>query len=77
MATQRGEVREGWLERQGTGLREGARHEFETSPARRRLPARLFLREDEWHEKEANQREDGERPELAHQQKPTGLELLT
>jgi len=77
MDSQRRQEPRGWLERQGTGLRESARHEFETAPARRRLPARLFLCEDEWHEKEANQREDGERSKLAHQQKPTGLELLT
>ena len=67
MAEERGQVREGWLERKGSGLRESARHEFETAPARRRLPARLFLCEDEWNEKEVDQRKDGQRPKFAHQ----------
>jgi len=66
MAEERGQVREGRLERQRSSLCKSARHEFETAPARRRLPARLFLCEDEWHEKEANQREDGKRSELTH-----------
>lgn len=76
MAAQRGEVREGRLERQGSGLRESARHEFESAPARRRLPARLFLREDVWDEEKTDEREDGQRPELADQQEPAGVELL-
>ena len=56
-----------WPERQGAGLRESARHEFETSPAGRRQQARLLLRKDEWDEEKTYQREDGKRPELAHQ----------
>jgi len=64
MAEERGQVREGRLERQRSGLRESARHEFETAPARRRLPARLFLCEDEWNEKEADLRQDRQRPKL-------------
>jgi hypothetical protein len=68
MAEERGQVREGRLERQGSGLRESARHEFETAPARRRLPARLFLCEDEWHEKEADLRKDRQRSRLTNQQ---------
>ena len=79
MAAQRGEVREGRLERQGAGvLQQGkprqARPEGPT--ARGRLPARLFLREDVWDEEKTDEREDGQRPELADQQEPAGVELL-
>jgi len=77
MAEERRQVREGRLERQGSGLRESARHELETSPAGRRLTARLLLCKDEWYEEEADQRKDGQRPKLTDQQKPTGVELLT
>jgi len=77
MAEERGQVREGRLERQRSRLCESARHEFETSPAGRRLPARFFLRKDEWDEEEIDKREDGQRPGLTDQQKPTGVELLT
>jgi hypothetical protein len=59
MDAKRGEEPEWWLKCQGTGLRKKARHEFETAPARRRLPARLFLCEDGRYEKEVNEREDG------------------
>jgi hypothetical protein len=59
MAEERRQIGEGWLKCQGSGLREKARHEFETAPARRRLPARLFLCEDDWDEKEADERENG------------------
>jgi len=52
MAEERRQESQGWLECQGTRLREKARHELETSPARRRLPARLFLCEDGRDEKE-------------------------
>jgi hypothetical protein len=76
MDSQRGQVREGRLERQGSGLRESARYEFETAPARRRLKARLFLCADVWDEKETNERKDGQRPGFSDQQEPTGLELL-
>jgi hypothetical protein len=65
MAEKRGEESQGWLECQGASLSQKARYELETSPARRRLPARLFLCEDERHEKEVNKRKDGKRPELA------------
>ena len=67
MAEERGQEPQGRLERQGSGLRESARHEFETAPARRRLPARLFLCEDEWNEKEAHQCKDSQRPGLTDQ----------
>ena len=77
MAEERGQIREGRLERQGSGLRESARYELETSPAGRRLTARLFLCKDEWHEEEANLCQDSQRPELTYQQEPTGVELLT
>ena len=77
MATQGRQEPQRRLERQGARLCQKAGHELETSSAGRRQQARLFLRSDEWHEKEANQREDGQGPEQSYQQKPTGLELLT
>ena len=64
MATQRRQVRKGWLERQGASLREKARDELETAATRRRLKARLFLCKNEWDEKEIDIRKNGERPEL-------------
>ena len=67
MAEERGKIREGRFKRQGSGLRESARYELETSPAGRRLTARLLLCKDEWHEEEAYKREDGKRPELTDQ----------
>jgi hypothetical protein len=77
MAEERRQVREGRLERQRPSLRESARYELEGSPARRRLTPRLFLRADEWNEKETHQCKDSQRSELAYQQEPTGVELLT
>ena len=67
MAEERRQEPKGWLECQGSRLREKARHELETSPAGRRLTPRLFLRKDDWHEEEIDEREDGQRPELADQ----------
>jgi hypothetical protein len=67
MAEERGKESDWWLECQGTRLRQKARYEFETSPAGRRLTPRLFLRKDDWHEKEIDEREDGQRPKLTHQ----------
>jgi len=70
MATQRGEVREGWLERQGTGfLQRGQprKTRIETSSTRGRLTARLFLCKDDWYEEKVDQRKDGKRSELSHQ----------
>jgi len=64
MDTQRRQVREGWLERQGASLREKARDELETAATRGRLKARLFLRPYEWDEKEIDIRKNSERPEL-------------
>ena len=65
-----------WPKRQGAGVREKTRYEFETSPAGRRQQARLLLRKDEWDEEKTYQREDGERPQLTYKQVPAGLELL-
>jgi hypothetical protein len=76
MDSQRRQEPRGRLERQGESLGKKARHELETSPARRRQQARLLLRKDDWDEEETYQREDGERPELSYQQKPEGLEVL-
>jgi len=56
------------LERQGAGLCEKGRHEFEASPAGRRQQARLFLCKNVWNEEEAYQRENRQRPELTYQQ---------
>ena len=64
MATQRGEVREGRLERQRTGFLQCSQSRqagAEASSTRGRLTARLLLRKDEWHEEEANQRKDSQR----------------
>ena len=79
MATQRGEVREGRLERQGPGLlQQGKPREAgaEAPSTRGRQTPRLFLRPYGRHEEEADRREGQERPELPHKQKPSGLELL-
>ena len=54
----------GRLERQGAGLREGARHEFETSSTRGRQQARLFLCEDGRSQKEEYERQDRKRPQF-------------
>jgi len=64
MATQRRQIREGRLERQGASLCEERRAQLETTATRRRIKARLFLRKDEWDEKEIDIRKDSERPEL-------------
>ena len=67
MATQRGEVREGRFERQGAGvLQQGEPRQArpEGSTARGRLPARLFLREDEWDEKKVDQRKNRKRSQF-------------
>ena len=79
MATQRGQVRKGRLECQGAGvLQQGEPRQarLEGSTARGRLTPRLFLRKNVWDEKETDERENGQRPELADQQKPAGVELL-
>jgi hypothetical protein len=64
MATQRRQIREGWLECQGASLREKARDELETAATRRRIKARLFLRSHDGDEKEIDIRKNSERPEL-------------
>jgi len=76
MAAQRGQIREGRLERQGTGLCESARHELETAPARRWKPSRLFLRQNDWIKEEVDERQNSKRSKLTDQQKPAGVELL-
>ena len=76
MAEERRQVREGRFKRQGTSLRESARYELEGSPARRRLPARLFLCEDGRDEKEANECKDSQRSGFTHQESFEGMELL-
>jgi hypothetical protein len=51
-------------ERQGPSLCEERRAQLETTSTRGRLKARLFLRKDEWNEKEVNILRNSERPEL-------------
>jgi hypothetical protein len=63
MAEERGQVREGWLERQRESLRESARHELETSPAGRRRKEEVFLRTYVRDEKEVNVGKNSERSE--------------
>jgi hypothetical protein len=64
MATQRRQIREGWLERQGASLREKARDELETAATRRRIKKRLILRQNVRHEEKIDIRKNSERPEL-------------
>jgi hypothetical protein len=64
MDKERGQVREGRLERKRSRLCEGPRDESKAATTRGRLKARLFLREDEWHEEKVNLREDRERSKL-------------
>jgi hypothetical protein len=52
------------LERQGASICETRRAQLETTSTRGRLKARLFLRKDEWNEKEIDIRKNSERPEL-------------
>jgi hypothetical protein len=52
------------LERQGASICETRRAQLETTSTRGRLKARLFLRKDEWNEKEVNILKNSERPEL-------------
>jgi hypothetical protein len=63
MAEERGKESQWWFERQGTGLRESARHELETSPAGRRLKEEVVLRTYVRDEKEVNVGKNGERSE--------------
>jgi len=67
MAEERGQEPKWWLERQGPGFlqrRQSGETRIKAPSTRGRLKARLFLREDEWNEEEADQREDRERPKL-------------
>ena len=80
MAEERRQVREGRLERQGPCFlqqSQSGQAGIESAPTRGRVPARLLLRSNEWHEEEINKRKNGERSEFTYQQKPTGVELLT
>jgi hypothetical protein len=52
----------GWAEREGEGFlqrSEPRKTRLEAAPTRRRLPARFFLREDDWAKEEADFSEDG------------------
>jgi len=52
----------GWVEREGEGFLqrgEPRKTRLEAAPTRRRLPARFFLREDDWAKEEADFSEDG------------------
>jgi len=64
MATQGRQEPQRRLERQGPSLCEERRSQLETTSTRGRLKARLFLRKNEWDEKEIDIRKNGERPEL-------------
>lgn len=58
MAEKRRQEREGRIERQRSSLCQEARDELEASTARGRQTARLFLRKDDRHEEEVNERKD-------------------
>ena len=75
MAEIRRQESQGWFKRQGAGLCEKTGHEPEASPTRGRQQARLFLRKDEWDEKETHLSQNGERPQLQNQQEPQSMEL--
>ena len=80
MATQGRQVGRGRIERQGPCFlqqSQSGQAGIESAPTRGRVPARLLLRSNEWHEEKTNKREDGERSEFTYQQEPTGVELLT
>jgi len=64
MDTQGRQEPEWRIERQGPSLCEARRSQLETTSTRRRLKARLFLRPNEWNEKEIDIRKNSERPEL-------------
>jgi len=64
LATQGRQEPQRRAERQGPSLCETRRAQLETSSTRGRLKARLFLRKNEWDEKEVDIRKDSERPEL-------------
>ena len=70
MAEERGQVREGRLERQRPSLvQRGQPREtrIEAASTRGRLTARLLLRPYGRHEEEADQREDSQRPGFTDQ----------
>jgi hypothetical protein len=63
MAEERGKESQRWIERHGTGLRESARHELETSPAGRRLKEKIVLRSYVRYEEKTDFLKDRERSE--------------
>ncbi len=63
MAEERGKESQWWIERQGAGLRESARHELESSPAGRRRKEEVVLRADVRIKEEINFGKNGERSE--------------
>jgi len=65
MDKERRQESKGRLERQRSRLCEGPRYESKAATTGGRLKARLFLREDEWHEEKVNVREDRERSKLS------------
>ena len=79
MDAQGRQIGRGRIERQGPFFlqqSQSGQAGVESTPARGRVPARLLLRPDGWHEEEINKRENGERSGFTYQQKPTGVELL-
>jgi len=64
MAEERRQIGEGRIERQGPRLCEETRYESEASAARGRQTARLFLRKNEWNEKETYERKDRKRSQF-------------
>jgi hypothetical protein len=63
MAEERGKESQWWVERQGAGLRESARHELESSPAGRRRKEEVILRTYVRNEEKADKRQNRERSE--------------
>jgi hypothetical protein len=64
MATQGRKEPQWWFKRQGPSLCEERRAQLEAASTRGRIKARLFLRKDEWDEKETHILKNSERPEL-------------
>jgi hypothetical protein len=65
MDTQRRQIGKGWLERQGPSFLQQSQPwqaGLESSAARGRQQARLFLCKDDWDEEETYIREDSQRP---------------
>ena len=80
MATQRGEIREGRLERQGASVLQRSKPRkagVESTATGGRQQTGLVLCPDGRHEEKADQREDSERPEQPNQQIIESMEVLT